>query len=170
MKQTIHGNSSIQQVHAFSKGSSSCSLLSPQPQKTIMVVDDDPAIIEVLKEILRELGFHVVSASDGRKGLELLDTVLVDGVFLDFEMPIMDGPTMLDELRWRGHHMPVLVMTGGYDQPFLHNLVNEGAQGYLLKPFAVEQVIRHCQRLFGTFLSSPVSDFRECVGMSSTAQ
>ena len=168
MKATIHGNSSAQKVHAFSQGHSPCSFFSPQPRKTIMVVDDNPAIIEVLQEILKELGFHVISACDGRKGLALLDTVLVDGVFLDLDMPIMDGQTLLDEIRWRGYHMPVLVMTGGYDQSFLHNLVNEGAQGYLIKPFDVEQVTRHCQCLFGKFAPSYGSDFRECVGSSKS--
>ena len=169
MKQTIYSNSPVQKAHTFSKRPLPCSFFSSQSHNTIMVVDDDPAIIEVLREVLRELGFHVVSASDGHKGLELLDTVRVDGVFLDFDMPIMDGSTMLDELRWRGHHMPVLVMTGGYDQPFLHNLVNEGAQGYLIKPFTIEQVTRQCQRLFGKSLPSQGSNFQEYVGMSSKA-
>ena len=169
MKQAIYSNSPVQKTQTFSKRPLPRSFFSPQSHKIIMVVDDDPAIIEVLQEILRELGFHVVSASDGRKGLKILDTVSLDGVLLDFDMPIMDGPTMLDERRWRGHHMPVLVMTGGYDQPFLHNLVNEGAQGYFIKPFAVEQITRQCQRLFGKSLPSRGSNFQEYVGMSSKA-
>jgi len=169
MKQTFRSHSPVQRVHPFSSGSSPSSFPAPPPPKTILVVADDPGNIEVLREILRELGFHLISASDGRQALKILDTVSVDGILLDLDMASMDGQTLLDEIRWRGHHLPVLVMTAGYDQPFLHNLVNEGAQGYLIKPIAVEQITRHCQRLFGTLLPSPVSDFRECIGMLSTA-
>jgi DNA-binding response OmpR family regulator len=47
----------------------------------------------------------------------------------------MDGRTMLDELRWLGHQMPVLMMSGGSDERALRQLLQEGAQGFFLKPF-----------------------------------
>jgi DNA-binding response OmpR family regulator len=118
-------------------------------QKRILVVEDQSAISGLLSECLRDWGFDVLMASNGREGLEVLNTHTVDGIFLDLEMPIMDGWTMLDELRWRGYQTPVIVMSGGVDPRALRNMLEEGAQGFLVKPFTVESLKLQCQRLLG---------------------
>jgi FixJ family two-component response regulator len=60
----------------------------------------------------------------------------------------MDGRTMLDELRWLGYQMPVLAMSGGLDIPALRQLLNEGAQGFFLKPFTLQSLKQSCQQIF----------------------
>jgi CheY-like chemotaxis protein/CBS domain-containing protein len=101
----------------------------------LLVVDDDASVAGLLSEALGEWGYEVLVARNGREGLDVVGRHPVDGILLDMHMPIMGGRTMLDELRWLGHQMPVLMMSGGLDERALRQLLQEGAQGFFLKPF-----------------------------------
>lgn len=114
--------------------------------KRILVVEDDSAISGLLSELLTDWGFEVLTASNGCEGLDVLNAKTVDAIFLDLEMPVMDGWTMLDELRWQGYQTPVIVMSGGIDPERLRNMLQEGAQGFLVKPFTFESLKLQCQR------------------------
>ncbi|MDT7042788.1 response regulator [Candidatus Nitronereus thalassa] len=116
--------------------------------KNILVVEDESSIASALWELLQDWGCEVVTASNGREGLDRLRTEHVDGIVLDLDMPMMDGATMLDELRWRGDHTPVIVMSGGADVHRLRMMQNEGAQGFLVKPFTLETLHAECERCF----------------------
>ena len=115
--------------------------LSPDETETLevrpslLVVDDDPSVAGLLKQALQEWGYDVLVARNGWEGLAVASRHTVDGMLLDMRMPIMDGRTMLDELRWLGHQMPVLMMSGGSDERALRQLLQEGAEGFFLKPF-----------------------------------
>jgi DNA-binding response OmpR family regulator len=89
----------------------------------------------MLVEALQEWEFDALVASNGREALDVVGRRRIDGMLVDIHMPIMDGRTMLDELRWLGHQMPVLMMSGGSDERALRQLLQEGAQGFFLKPF-----------------------------------
>ena len=115
----------------------------------ILVVDDDSSIRLLLEEVLNVWGFDVLTTPNGREGLNTIKHTSVDGILLDLDMPIMDGHTMLDELRWRGYHMPVIVMSGGTDKQGLRNLLDEGAQEFLVKPFDFPHLEKTCQQTFG---------------------
>ncbi|HBP86175.1 MAG TPA: hypothetical protein DD706_00595, partial [Nitrospiraceae bacterium] len=71
----------------------------------------------------------------------------VDGILLDLHMPIMDGRTMLDELRWLGHQVPVLMMSGDADERVLRQLLQEGAQGFFVKPFHLDSLKQTCRKI-----------------------
>ncbi len=114
----------------------------------ILVVEDDPSVAKLLKNVLEEWGYHVLVARNGREGLDVIAKLAVDGILLDVHMPVMDGRTMLDELRWLGYQMPVLAMSGGLDLHALRQLLNEGAQGFLLKPFNLQSLKQSCQQIF----------------------
>ena len=96
-------------------------------------------------------------ARNGREGLDVVANHAIDGILLDMHMPVMDGRTMLDELRWLGYQMPVLVMSGGLDLPALRQLLNEGAQGFFLKPLNLKSLKQSCQQIFGMDESSTLS-------------
>jgi len=116
--------------------------------KKILVVEDESAISSLLGEVLKDWDCDVLIATNGREGLDFLKTERVDGIMLDLEMPIMDGCTMLDELRWQGDHTPVIVMSGGVDSNVLRNMVKEGAQGFLQKPFTLQTLHTQFQECF----------------------
>ncbi len=114
----------------------------------LLVVDDDPSVAGLLAEALGEWGYEVLVARNGREGLDLVGERPVDGILIDMQMPVMDGRTMLDELRWLGHQMPVLMMSGGSDERALRQLLQEGAQGFFVKPFHLTSLKEACQKVF----------------------
>lgn len=116
--------------------------------KRILIVDDDLAISDMLGALLKDWGFEVVQASNGREGLQLFESHSIDGILLDLEMPVMDGWTMLDELRWQNQEVPVVVMSGGVSAESLRNVLREGAQGFLTKPFQFDELKQKCFEQF----------------------
>jgi len=134
----------------------SCTLASDGLEKKggppcLLVVDDDPSVVGVLGDALREWGYEVLIARNGREGLDVVGRRTVDGILLDMHMPTMDGRTMLDELRWSGHEMPVLMMSGGSDERVLRQLLQEGAQGFFLKPFQLASLQQACRQVFENY-------------------
>jgi CheY-like chemotaxis protein len=121
---------------------------SSKIQRCILVVEDDPSVAKLLNNVLGDWGYQVLVARNGREGLDVVARHAVDGILLDMHMPVMDGRTMLDELRWLGYRMPVLTMSGGLDLPALRQLLNEGAQGLLLKPFNLQSLKQSWQQIF----------------------
>ena len=115
---------------------------------SILVVDDDPSVSEMLYDALDLWGFDVFLAKNGSEGLHVLANQKVDGILLDMDMPVMGGETMLDELRWLGYQTPVVVMSGG-DAPTLKRLVKEGAQAFAIKPFSLSSLQKLCATVFG---------------------
>ncbi len=111
---------------------------------TILVVEDDPSVADMLKTAFKTWGYKVQIARNGHEGLEVVATQSVDGILLDIHMPSMDGRTMLDELRWMGHQLPVWVMSGGTDRQVLQQFLQEGAQGFFIKPFKLQSLQKTC--------------------------
>ena len=81
---------------------------SREQRMRILVVDDDPVIRGLVDEMLGELKYCVMGAANGQEGLSLIQENPFDGILLDLDMPIMDGRTMLDELRWQDDDTPVV--------------------------------------------------------------
>jgi CheY-like chemotaxis protein len=115
---------------------------------SILVVDDDPSVLEMLHDALDLWGFDVFLAKNGREGLHVLATQKVDGILVDMDMPVMDGLTMLDELRWLGYPTPVVIMSGGVKVLSQKQVVNEGAQGFMSKPFSLSFLRDVCTTIF----------------------
>ncbi len=113
----------------------------------ILVVEDDRSIAEMLQTAFEMWGYTVRIAKNGLEGLEMCATHSIDGVLLDMHMPIMDGRTMLDELRWEGYQIPVLMMSGGSDLRALRQLLHEGAQGFFIKPFQLQYLRETCEQI-----------------------
>ncbi len=115
---------------------------------SILVVDDDPSVARMLRDVLESWGYEVFLAHNGREGLHVLAGQIVDGILLDVHMPVMDGPTMLDEIRWLGYQTPVVVMSGDVNGPDLRQLVLEGAQGFMIKPISLPAFQKLCAKVF----------------------
>ena len=99
-------------------------------EKTILIVEDDANIRELLHLYLEQEGYHIESAQDGAEGLRVFRRVHPDLVLLDLMMPVMDGTQMIRELRTFSK-TPVIVLT----------LLELGADDYITKPFEMREVI-----------------------------
>ncbi|MFZ1747525.1 MAG: response regulator [Nitrospirales bacterium] len=142
--------SCLQTLQALNPASESLSYdeaETPGVRPCLLVVDDDPSVVRLLSQALEEWGYKVFVASNGWEGLAVASRQTVDGILLDMDMPVMDGRTMLDELRWLGHQMPVLMMSGASDERALRQLLQEGAQGFFVKPFHLKSLKEACRRI-----------------------
>ena len=107
---------------------------------TVLTVDDSSSIRSIVSKALRELGFEIEQAEDGEKGLALLEETKVDLILLDVTMPVMDGPTMLKELRARGDKTPVIMLTSESKRTIVAGAMQLGIDDYMLKPFKPDEL------------------------------
>jgi CheY-like chemotaxis protein len=116
----------------------------------ILVVDDEFSVAEVLQSVLADAGHEVVTAVNGRQGLELLGKKLPDLVLLDFMMPIMDGLAMLKAMKQDPAYrkVPAVVMSS-----LPESAVAEAARGmyaaFLRKPFKLAAVTDTVKTVLG---------------------
>ncbi|MCA9500241.1 MAG: response regulator [Nitrospirales bacterium] len=137
----------LRELNSTSRSLSSDKMGTQEIRPRLLVVDDDPSVAGLLTQTLQEWGYEVLVARNGWEGLAVASRQTVDGILLDLDMPIMDGRTMLDELRWLGHQMPVLMMSGASDERALRQLLQEGAQGFFVKPFHLKSLKEACRRI-----------------------
>jgi DNA-binding NtrC family response regulator len=111
---------------------------------TILVVDDDPAILEVVTELLELEGYSVTTATNGREALSVLTSVTPCVMLLDMRMPIMDGWALSNEMKKRGIALPVVVMTAAQNAKAWAEEV--AAAAFLAKPFHIGDVLATVKR------------------------
>jgi PAS domain S-box-containing protein len=116
---------------------------------TVLVIDDEDGVREVLDRILRELGFSVRAAADGREALEILDRTKgrFAGVLLDLSMPHMGGQETLRRLRIRYPDLPVIMMSGFTEEAVADRVGDSARTTFLQKPFLAEDLIDAFQRV-----------------------
>jgi DNA-binding response OmpR family regulator len=107
--------------------------------RPILVVDDDPAILETVAEILSDEGYTVVTARNGAEGLAAVERAVPALVLLDRWMPVLDGQGFWQALQKCGVVVPVIAMTAAHDGELWANELQ--AAGILLKPFKLPMLL-----------------------------
>lgn len=110
-------------------------------QIKVLVVDDEPNIVELLTVSLKFQGFSVLTAKDGNEALKLARENRPDAYILDVMMPGMDGFELLTKLRAEGLDSPVLYLTAKDAVEHRIHGLTIGADDYVTKPFSLEEVI-----------------------------
>ncbi len=106
----------------------------------VLLVDDEPQILRVLRTSLQTQGFQVSTAPNGETALDLLTRTSIDLVILDLGLPGMDGQEVMARLRsWSD--VPVIVLSVRDDQTEKVAALDAGADDYLTKPFAIEELL-----------------------------
>jgi two-component system, OmpR family, response regulator MprA len=113
----------------------------------ILVVDDEPAVREALERILRLDGFEVALASDGREAVRSQADAPADAVLLDVLMPGLDGLEVCRRMRDIGDRTPVLMLTARDQVGDRVAGLEAGADDYLSKPFALEELLARVRAL-----------------------
>ncbi|MFW5796387.1 MAG: sigma-54-dependent transcriptional regulator [Alkalispirochaeta sp.] len=108
--------------------------------KSIVVVDDEPGIREVLSDILQDEGYHVTTAGDGLVALGILERELVDCVLLDVWLPGKGGLEVLEEIRREYPRVPVVIISGHGNIDMAVKAVKQGAYDFLEKPLSLDRV------------------------------
>ena len=137
-------------------------------RQCLMIVGNDSATGGMLKEALGKWGYDVVAARNGWEALVLAGRRPVDGMLVDLDMPIMDGWTMLRELRWLGYQIPVLMMSNELDGQVHRQLLMEGAQGLVLKPLHLLSLQQTCRQVFAKYGVEEIADSDFSLGSTKT--
>jgi len=110
-------------------------------QGSILIVDDEPGIRELLGQILGDEGYETTAVGSGEEALELMNRELFDLVLLDLWLPGIDGIEVLTRLRQAGQHTPVIVISGHASGEQAVAAVREGARDFLEKPLSYDRVV-----------------------------
>jgi len=122
----------------------------PSEGKGILVVDDDPDILELLLDRLRGDGYWVEPAVNGQGALGALQASTFDGVILDIGLPDISGFDVLEYIRKNQPTLPVIMITATEAEDRAMAAINNGANAYLLKPFDPVQFKDVTRQWFGT--------------------
>jgi CheY-like chemotaxis protein len=116
-------------------------------RKTILVVDDEFGILEVLEAILSDAGFKVISAMNGQEAMALLQEEVPDLVIVDFMMPLLDGAGVIKAMRADGRlgRVPVLLASALPEQTISERCT--GYDAFLRKPYKTEKLMEEISRL-----------------------
>lgn len=113
----------------------------------LLVVEDDRTVGHYVKRGLEEAQYVADWVADGVEALQLLGATSYDLVLLDLRLPGMTGLEVLRTLRDRGHAMPVLVLTAQDSIEFKVDALRAGADDYVTKPFAFEELLARIEAL-----------------------
>jgi len=115
-------------------------------EKTILIADDDQAILDLFDEMLRFEGYKVFMASNGKEAVEVVRNNPIDLAILDIRMPVMNGLEALQKIREIDRTLEVLIITGYADiENFREAIFSQGAFDYLLKPFLLPEILHTIQ-------------------------
>ena len=122
----------------------------------ILVVDDDPMILELLVTRLDLAGYQVASARDGHEALKRIADVQPHCMILDVNMPRLDGFGVLSHLKSTGRilNLPVMVLTARYQASDVQEAIRLGAKDFLAKPFKDNQLFMRVERLLRSAVRS----------------
>lgn len=114
---------------------------------TLLVVEDDAKVSAMLRQGLQEAGYTTILARTAPQAIELLDGNAFNLVLLDLGLPGMDGIEVLRHLRTKKNAMPVIILTARDEVHDKVRGLNEGADDYLVKPFAFTELLARIQAL-----------------------
>ena len=131
--------------------------------KKILIIEDDPAVVEGLKESLKNEHFDVISSVSGEKGYQLAKTENADLIILDLILPDIDGTDICRRLRNEGFHTPVVMVTGRKEDIDKIIGLELGADEYITKPFNTRVLIARIKailRRIDDYKSGDIENYR----------
>jgi DNA-binding response OmpR family regulator len=125
--------------------------------KKILVVDDEPKIVEICHDYLKASGFDVLSAGDGMKGLALARREKPDLIILDLMLPGMDGLDVCRTLR-RESEVPIIMLTARVEETDKLVGIELGADDYITKPFSPRELVARVRMVLRRAGGDPSSE------------
>ena len=107
---------------------------------SILLVDDETAILDICERILVNKLYHVLTATSAEKALEILDKESVHILITDISMPGMGGKKLLEESKKRYPDMSAAIITGYGDANLIRESMSLGAQAFIVKPFSPSEL------------------------------
>jgi DNA-binding response OmpR family regulator len=124
----------------------------------VLIAEDDPDTLVILRVNLNAAGFEPMLASDGHTALERIETEAPDAVLLDVLLPGIDGWQVLEQLHAKGNSVPVIVCSGKDNVHDLQRARELGAVAYLVKPFDIDRLIEVTSEVVGLRQTDAVTE------------
>lgn len=117
--------------------------------KTILIIDDDPNYMQLVRQWLKEK-YKVAMVTGGSQGLRWFEKNSADLILLDYEMPVENGPRVLNNLRQKENikDVPVMFLTGNSDETIFSELQNLNHQGVLVKTIGKDELMAKISEFF----------------------
>jgi CheY-like chemotaxis protein len=109
----------------------------------ILVVEDDPLNMLLISEVLRKMGVEVLKAENGEEGIDMLLKNNPSLIFMDVNMPVMDGFTATERIRklsTHHHNVPIVALTADAMKEDKERCLESGMNDYISKPFRLEEI------------------------------
>ena len=126
-------------------------------KQSILLVDDEPNLRELLRQMLELGGFDVVEAEDGLDAVERLKQMTPSAMILDVMMPNLDGVTLCKKLRAsvRFANLPIIMLSGKTQYRAVQEGLAAGANLYLCKPIAIDELIQSVKEVLAVPIPTP---------------
>lgn len=125
-------------------------------KKHILSVDDEPAIRELLQEILTIRGYRVSTAANAREAKQVIETDPPQLILLDFQLEEGDAFVLIEELKTLCPSIPIMLLTGAvFDQGMVRDMINTKVSAYLDKTSPLEVIVHEIQRLLADDATAP---------------
>jgi two-component system response regulator AtoC len=148
-------------------------------EKLILVIDDEPGVLEALSAVLTDNGYRVEGAASGGEGLEKIEKINPDAVLLDIRMPDIDGLKVLELVKRQGERTPIILITAYGSTQTTIEAMKLGAFDYLMKPLKINDLLEVLKKAVEVKElierarageSTPLSDTDTMIGLSPLMQ
>ena len=119
-----------------------------KPQFSLIIVDDDPAILAALKRVFRNAPYNIHTAENGLVALELMQELKIDAALVDLKMPEMSGLELLEQIRNQWPWIQVVILTGFGGVKEAVEAIQMGAADFLQKPFEAETIEARMNQIY----------------------
>jgi DNA-binding response OmpR family regulator len=113
--------------------------------RTVLIVEDDPAMLRGLEDNFRAKGYYVLTAEDGEKGLETALKERPGLIILDIMLPEINGYEVCSHVREKGLDMPIIMLTAKDQESDIVLGLNLGADDYVTKPFSIKELMARAE-------------------------
>jgi len=113
--------------------------------RTVLIVEDEPAMLRGLEDNFKMKGYYVLTADDGKKGLETALKERPDLILLDIMLPELNGYEVCSHVREKGLDMPIIMLTAKDQESDIVLGLNLGADDYVTKPFSIKELMARAE-------------------------
>ena len=112
--------------------------------KTILIVEDEPRNLKLLRDLLQRFGYEILEATDGEQGVKSAGEKMPDLILMDIMMPKMDGleATRIIKADTKTKHIPIIALTSYAMKGDREKTIEAGCDGYIAKPIDIKEVLK----------------------------
>ena len=132
--------------------------------RTVLIVEDEPAMLRGLEDNFKAKGYYVLTAMDGRQGLDAALKEKPDLILLDIMLPEMNGYEVCSSVREKGLEMPIIMLTAKDQESDIVLGLNLGADDYVTKPFSIKELMARAEAFLRRHkdIEPPFYEFADC--------